>query len=79
MAEDTLMKTHAAAPHVARNFSQHLNINDHGRGHSDENPFSCSTRDKKFSDYLNMNEHGRGHSDETHSAAPQVIRHLPKI
>ena len=42
-----------------KKFSEHLNLNEHGRGHSDENPFSCSSRDNKFSEPVNMNEHAR--------------------
>ena len=39
-------------------------MNEHGRGNSDENLFSCSSHDKIFYERLNMNEHDRGQSDE---------------
>ena len=31
---------------------------------TNENPFSCSSSDKKFSEHANMNEHDRGHSNQ---------------
>ena len=30
-----------------KKFSEHLNLNEHGRGHSDENPYSCSSSDRE--------------------------------